>query len=342
MGRLLRTFEFIFLNFRKKMAENWELPTEELQKSRRQWTDSETEINKLSSKIDGVKLPYRFIKEEERIKNFEVRPDNIWVVTYPKCGTTWTQEIIWQIVNGVNKEATNRYILQRSPFLEMECLFNYPGEAPADADDNLLCKAFSLDWTEKQKAPRVIKTHLTFKHLPDDLLEKAKVVYVSRNPLDCCWSYFHHHKMVKEKYLLKADFKKFAQIFKDGDLEYGSYWNHLESGVEKMKHPNLKFIWFEEIKKDPLKVIKELCDFTGYKLSEEKLAELVDITSASKMREAMGKSAGKDEKLKEHRMKFIRKGQVGDSKNGFSDEELKEYTKWMNENLTRIGIEIPK
>ena len=83
-------------------------------------------------------------------------------------------EIVWQIVNGVDKEGANRYILQRSPFLEMECLIDYPGEAPADADNDLLCKAFSLDWAEKQKSPRVVKSHLTFKHLPDDLLEKVK------------------------------------------------------------------------------------------------------------------------------------------------------------------------
>jgi hypothetical protein len=27
----------------------------------------------------------------KKVYELEVRPDDIWVVTYPKCGTTWSQ-----------------------------------------------------------------------------------------------------------------------------------------------------------------------------------------------------------------------------------------------------------
>ena len=29
----------------------------------------------------------------EKIYNFKIRPDDIWIITYPKCGSTWTQVI---------------------------------------------------------------------------------------------------------------------------------------------------------------------------------------------------------------------------------------------------------
>ena len=39
----------------------------------------------------GFSGPADMPKVAEQIYNMEVRPDDIWIMTYPKCGTTMTQ-----------------------------------------------------------------------------------------------------------------------------------------------------------------------------------------------------------------------------------------------------------
>ena len=49
---------------------------------------------------------------------------------------------------------------------------------------NLVCPSDTIQKLKNAKDPRFIKTHLPLSLLPDDLLEKAKVIYVARNPKD--------------------------------------------------------------------------------------------------------------------------------------------------------------
>ena len=39
----------------------------------------------------GLCLNERYVEMGPRIFNMEVRPDDIWLVTFPKCGAIWTQ-----------------------------------------------------------------------------------------------------------------------------------------------------------------------------------------------------------------------------------------------------------
>lgn len=55
----------------------------------------------------------------ERVYNFEVREDDVWIVTSTKCGTTWAQEMTWLILNNFDFEkAITEDLTIRSPFLE--------------------------------------------------------------------------------------------------------------------------------------------------------------------------------------------------------------------------------
>lgn len=55
----------------------------------------------------------------ERVKNMEIYEDDVWVVTFPKCGTTWTQEMVWILNNDLDyKKALEVNLNDRFPFLE--------------------------------------------------------------------------------------------------------------------------------------------------------------------------------------------------------------------------------
>lgn len=50
----------------------------------------------------------------------QFRASDVLVMTYPKCGTTWTQEIVWTMRNNpdLNHPKTCVPINDRSPFIE--------------------------------------------------------------------------------------------------------------------------------------------------------------------------------------------------------------------------------
>ena len=78
-----------------------------------------------------VIMPRSFLEIADRIRNFEVKEDDIWIVTYPKCGTTWTQEMVWQIVNNVDPQKGQLPLFTRTPFLEFGCIsMNKPFGCP--------------------------------------------------------------------------------------------------------------------------------------------------------------------------------------------------------------------
>lgn len=64
-------------------------------------------------------FPFKYKQEAESYYNFEARPDDIWVVTFPRSGTTWTQELVWLVANNLDFDTAREIPLtQRFPFFE--------------------------------------------------------------------------------------------------------------------------------------------------------------------------------------------------------------------------------
>ena len=125
------------------------------------------------------------------------------------------------------------------------------------------------------KQRRFIKSHLPFSLLPSDLVTKAKVVYVVRNPMDVLVSYYHHHKLINGHGYI-GDLPSFAQRFMRNEIMQGPFFPHVEEAWAIKDHPNLLFIFYEDMKKDLRSVISRVSNFLDAALTVDQVEKLVD------------------------------------------------------------------
>ena len=95
----------------------------------------------------------------------------------------------------------------------------------------------------------------------------------------------------------------------------------LQEGWALRDHPNVCFLWYEEMKEDFDKALDKMAGFLGCDLDEELRKAIWARTNINEMRSSSVKGA-QDEDRKEHYKKFFRKGETGDWKNQLKDPEL--------------------
>lgn len=77
----------------------WEEQTPE-DKARTQENFAEKSVVRYEN---GVVMPRVFAEKlADRIYDMEVREDDVWIVSYPKSGTTWAIETVWMVINDVD------------------------------------------------------------------------------------------------------------------------------------------------------------------------------------------------------------------------------------------------
>ena len=284
-----------------------------------------------------VTMPVAFEKYQQRIKNWHVRQDDVYVLTFPKNGTTWTQELVWLLQNDCNfDEAKHTPLDNRFPFLDVPILADYrKDELPS------LKECDYLATVEEMPFSRLMKSHFRLCLLPDDLLEKSKVVICLRNPKDTVVSYYHHEKRVNN-YGYTGDFQTFFGLFMDNLIRYCSYFDFVKEAWQQRNHPNVCLLFFEDMIKDLASSVKQVAKFLNKNLASEIMDALVDHLSFTQMKHNPAVN-GEDGIMKglfdNNNGHFMRKGEVGDWKNYFTDEMNKAMDEAVEEHLKPIGLE---
>lgn len=70
-------------------------------------------------KHKSVTILHDFEKYVDDIRDLKVYDDDIWIISYPKCGSTWAQEAVWQIMHDIDFDEGGKVPLNiRIGFLE--------------------------------------------------------------------------------------------------------------------------------------------------------------------------------------------------------------------------------
>ncbi|EDS42513.1 sulfotransferase 1A1 [Culex quinquefasciatus] len=280
-------------------------------------------------------LNKRFTGYAELFKNLEVRPDDVWLVTYPKSGTTWCQEMIWLVCNDLDYEQASEISLaKRFPFVDMTALRDLP-EGKDPFEDTLA-----------MPSPRFIKSHLPVALLPEQLwTTKPRLVYVRRNPKAVAVSYYHHSVMFHN---YKGTMEQFVESFVK-DLEYYSpYHRHVLEFHNLDYGNNLLHLCYEDMKTDLKATLRKVCQFFGKSYSEEQLDKLESHLSFDSMKnnkavnvqdwvEFQLQATNRTDRLGDQNYRFMRRGESNGWRSELSAELVRQLNEWNERKVAECG-----
>ncbi|XP_077989148.1 sulfotransferase 1E1-like [Glandiceps talaboti] len=260
----------------------------------------------------------------DHIRDMEVRDDDVWVVTYPKAGTTWGQEVTSVIMEDADlAKVKSKPLLERVPFIELGPL----GQVPA-----------SYKHVEQMSSPRLIRTHVPYHMMPKQWFEKKpKTLYVARNPKDNAVSYWHFTKINH----FFHTFEKFSDFFPkyiEGEVPYGSWFDHNLKWWEHRHDPNVMFVKFEDMKKDLKGAMIRISDFYGHPLPADKVDACVEHCTFDKMKKNPSTNYEKAVFINHKKGTFHRKGEVGDWKNNFTVAQNEIFDELYQERMRGTGL----
>lgn len=219
---------------------------------------------------NGVYAPSRSCTLESFHKAVSFTPtaQDIFVVTQMRCGTTWMQQIVYEILhrgNGNLSDSGYNHLSAVSPWLEAE--YGVKTEnAPLIG----------------QSAKRLIKTHLPIQICP--FSTDAKYIYVTRHPINCFASIVEFLRLMTGPFAPPTS--QLARWYCSDRMWWLSWPEHVAGWWERTERAdNVLFVHFEEILQDLGGVVRRVARHLGEPLREEEVNKIAHRTSFQYMKE---------------------------------------------------------
>jgi hypothetical protein len=247
-------------------------------------------------------------------RNLEVWPDDVFILSFPKSGNTWTRFLIANLV--------------------------YP-ETPADFSNiNRLTpdpEALSKREFARMPRPRIIKSHQYFDP------RYKRIIYVVRDPRDVALSQFHFHR---KRGLIEDGYppEKFVARFVAGETSpYGSWGENVASWLAtRQNRPGFLLLRYEDMLENAARELKKVASFLEIPPDAERIANAVQRSAADEMRKLEKSQAHLWSSTKSTRqdVPFVRSAQAGGWRTGLPEGAVVQLEAAWRHLILHLGYEL--
>ncbi len=269
--------------------------------------------------------------DSTRWDDFKFRDGDIVIGTWAKSGTTWTQQIVSQLIFEGEE---NLRVLDIAPWVDMRLI-------PFDE---------MIADLEAQTHRRFLKTHLPADAL--DISPKAKYIFLARAGKDVVWSWYNHLTNMTPEFFDQfndapgrvgppvepptGDVREFFHDWlEDAGLYDWPYWSHIQSWWDIRDVPNIFLLHYNNLKADMPGEMRRIAEFLKIDIDEERWSDIVEHCTFDYMKKHADTLSEVFKDAFEGGLKtFIYKGTNGRWRDVLTPEEIQKYDNVANANLT--------